>query len=473
VSKKSSVKIISGSMLTIFVGLVMVFGIYNCCFSMKAKLDNYIKSYVDLDLFRGAVLVAKDGKILLCKAYGMANVELDVPNKIDTKFRLGSITKQFTAMAIMQLKEKGFLDLQDPLSKYIPDYPNGDKITIHHLLSQTSGIPEIFSIEGVSKKTVKTHTLEKLISRFKDKPLDFNPGEKFAYSNSNYMLLTYIIEKVSGKKYETFLKENIFEPLNMKDTGYDDYNRIIKNRASGYSLYNGELENADYVDMSFPSGAGALYSTVKDLYLWDQALYTDKLVSQESIKKIFTPYIDSSNSIPKTEYGYGWFIQSSPHGKLVSHGGQINGFSAFISRYIENKVCIIILSNFAYTSVWQISENLADITFGKKPNYTPKKHIEITVDPKIYDELVGTYKSDSGNKTFDKTFVVTKENDKLFGTCMISGGKIVLHPETESDFFASLDQKFSFIKNKDGKVAKVILHFWGQDITADKVEEKV
>lgn len=461
-----SVKKIYASTFAIVACLVAIFGVYTCCFSMKAKLDNYIKSYVNLDLFRGAVLVAKDGKILLCKAYGMANVEHDVPNKIDTKFRIASITKQFTAMAIMQLQEMGLLNVQDPISKYIPDYPNGDKITIHHLLTHTSGIPELTELPGVAKKTIKQHSLEKLISRFKDKPLESKPGEKFAYCNSDYILLTYIIEKTSGKKYETFLKEHIFDPLNMKDSGYDDYNRIIKNRASGYSLNNGELENADYLDMSFPTGAGALYSTVEDLYRYDRALYTDKLISQESLNKIFTPHVDSSSLFPNSSYGYGWFIQpSSPYGKIISHGGAINGFSTKISRYVDHKICVIVLSNFQLTSV-KIVDNLELIALGKKPEYAPKKHVAISVNPEIYDQFVGAYQSEAK----DKTFVVTKENDKLF--INIAGFKVQLNPETETEFFAIMDTQISFIKDEGGKVTKLVLHQNGENIPAQRVVEK-
>ena len=288
--------------------LFTVYAVYSSCCSMTAKLDHYVQMYADQGLFSGAVLVAKDGKILLCKAYGMANLEHDIPNKIDTKFKIASMTKSFTAMAIMQLQEMGKLAVQDSLAKYIPDYPRGKEITIHQLLTHTSGVPHHAAGQYDKQEKIQQYTLETRIALFKNKPLDFNPGEKFGYSDYGYILLTYIIEKASGETYEQFLKEYIFDPLSMQNTGYDDYKRIIKNRASGYTLFG---TNADYIDMSFLSGAGALYSTVQDLYRWDQALYTDKLISKKSLDTMFTPFKDNT--------GYGWGVLSAdgPQGKIL------------------------------------------------------------------------------------------------------------------------------------------------------------
>lgn len=437
--------------------LLVGYGVYTRYFSLSAKLDRYIQTYVDVQLFSGSVLVAKEGKILLCKGYGMANYELDVPNTPETKFRLGSITKQFTAMAIMQLQEMGLLNVQDALSKYIPDYPRSNEITVHNLLTHTSGIPNFTDFPEYPKKKIKPHSLEQIIARFKNKPLDFTPGEKHVYSNSNYIILTYIIEKASGKKYETFLKEHIFEPLAMKNTGCDDYHLIIKNRAAGYSMDDVKMINADYIDMSFPAGAGDLYSTVEDLYRWDQALYTDKLVSRESLNKIFTPFKDN--------YGYGWVIKNSPYGTIISHGGGIDGFATEIIRYVDHKICVIVLSNFDYFSR-PMSQDLARILFGQKPEYTPKKHVTIVVKPEIYDQYVGTYKSTDKKLAF----VVTKEQDKLFVEVVEQKFKSTLYPEAETEFFLkSLDAQLAFVKSKDGKVVQLILHQNGQDIHFEKL----
>jgi len=241
--------------------------------------------------FSGSVLIAKGDEVLVRKGYGLANIEIDVPNTPKTKFRLGSVTKQFTAMAILQLQEDELLSVNDPLSKFIPDYPEGDKITIHHLLTHTSGIPNLTDFPELEKiKKIKT-PIEEIIKIFKNEQLEFAPGEKHQYSNSGYTLLGYIIEKASGKTYEEYLKENIFIPLNMKDSGYDHYNTVLLNRASGYSPGKDGIVNAKYIDMSIPFGGGCLYSTVGDMYLWDRALYTDKLLSESSLNEMFTPFL--------------------------------------------------------------------------------------------------------------------------------------------------------------------------------------
>jgi len=429
---------------------------YSHFFSTSAKLNSLVKAYVEQGSFSGSVLVAKDGKILLCKGYGFANYEHEVPNSPETKFRLGSITKQFTSMAIMQLQERGLLNVSDSVAKYIPDYPRGNEITIHHLLTHTAGIPNVTAFPKYQKKKIKPHTLEQLINRFKDKPLEFKPGEKHRYSNSGYMLLGYIIEKASGKKYETILKENIFVPLEMNNSGYDKASLVLKNRASGYGKADDELINSGYIDMSFPAGAGALYSTVEDLYLWDQALYTEKLATKESLETSLTPF--------KGNYGYGWCIGESYNHNFVGHGGGIDGFSTDIVRYPDDKICIIILSNLEYAHPSGISNKIAAVLFGKRYEL-PKKHVIVKVDPQIYDQYVGKY------KLREKFFItVTKENDKLI-TQATEQGKIEIFPESETVFFnIGIDAQISFVKDDSGKVTKLILHQGGVESVAEKVD---
>ena len=367
---------------------------------VESKVDEYIGAYLKMRQFSGSILIARDGEILLKKGYGMANYEHDVPNTPETKFRLGSITKQFTSTAIMQLQEKGLLNVNDPIKKYITDYPNGEKITIRHLLTHTSGIPSFTSFPDYRETMMLLSPVEKTIERFKDKPLEFTPGEKYKYSNSGYILLGYIVEKVSKKPYEEYLKENIFQPLNMTNTGYDHHSPLMRHRASGYSLSSDGLINAPYIDMSIPHGAGALYSTIEDLYIWDRTLYTEKLVSKSSLDKIFTPF--------KENYGYGWQITESFNHKHISHGGGINGFSTYISRYVDDDVCIIVLSNFERSPTQRISKDIAAIVFEEKYEL-PEERKAIKIDPKIYDAYVGQYE-------FSPEFIaeITKENDRLF-----------------------------------------------------------
>src|ERR1044072_950897 len=231
-----------------------------------SRMDTVVRADADRGEFMGAVLVAKDGKVVLDRGYGSANLEWQIPNDGDTRFRLGSLTKQFTATAILLLQERGKLTLTDPVKKWIADAPPAwDKITIRHLLTHTSGIPNFTSFDDYQKQKTLPTTLAAVIARFRDKPLDFQPGEKWNYSNSGYLVLTAIVEKASGQPYAAFLAENIFKPLGMADTGYDSHAAVIPHRASGYAPGAKGPTNADYIDMSIPQGAGALYSTTHDL----------------------------------------------------------------------------------------------------------------------------------------------------------------------------------------------------------------
>src|SRR6516164_7420559 len=229
------------------------------------RMEQIVQSYVPQQ-FMGSVLVAEDGKILLDKGYGFANLEWQVPNTPTTKFRLGSITKQFTAASILLLEERGKLKVEDPVKKYMQDAPAAwDKITIFHLLTHTSGIPSFTGFPDYRKLEPFATTAAELVARFRDKPLDFQPGEKWSYSNSGYVLLGYLIEKISGESYDKFVRENIFTPLGMKDSGYDSNSAIIPHRASGYVSKGDHFEHAGFINMTVPHGAGALYSTSEDL----------------------------------------------------------------------------------------------------------------------------------------------------------------------------------------------------------------
>ena len=238
------------------------------------KLKQHLDRLATKNGFSGAVIVMKDGKPLLREAYGKANYELDVPNTVDTRFRLGSITKQFTAMAVMVLAERERLSIDDPVSEHLDNSPAAwENVTIRHLLTHTSGIPSYTSFPQMMTRTVRAAAkLDDVIASFKDKSLDFPPGEKFTYSNSGYILLGKIIESASGQSYETFLRDNIFQPLEMNDSGYDHNSSILPRRAAGYTRTLIFLENAPYIDMTWPHAAGALYSTVEDLAKWDTAL---------------------------------------------------------------------------------------------------------------------------------------------------------------------------------------------------------
>src|SRR5215831_12154293 len=252
-----------------------------------ARMEQVVQSFVKDKQFMGAVLVARGNDVLLDKGYGFANLEWNIPDSPKTKFRLGSITKQFTAASILLLEERGKLKVDDPVKKYMPDAPAAwDKMTIFNVLTHTAGIPNFTSFPDYQSSEPFATTPEKLVARFRDKPLEFQPGERMNYSNSGYVLLGYLIEKVSGQSYEKFVQENIFTPLGMKDSGYDSNSAVIPRRASGYTNGPNGPVNAGFIHMSVPFAAGALYSTTEDLLRWEQGLFGGKLLSAASLQKM-------------------------------------------------------------------------------------------------------------------------------------------------------------------------------------------
>src|SRR5215470_16639271 len=335
--------------------------------------------------FNGVALVARDGRVLFEKAYGLANRELVVPNKLETKFRLGSVTKQFTAMAIMILAERGKVHLSDPICDYVENCPKTwAAVSVRHLLAHTSGIPSFTDLPDNDKYERLPMTPLATIARFRDKPLDFAPGDRFAYSNSGCLLLGYIIERASGEKYEDFLRKNIYEPLGMLDSGYDHPRVILKDRASGYTKENRHVVNATYMEMDTPFGGGSMYSTVGDLLRWDQALYTEKLVSEKSLAQIFTPV---KIPYPKGwwshhEYGFGWSLTKWFGRSLIWHEGGIGGFASVIFRYPEDRTVVVVLQNMEEaddsSEYWDVNEGamfvangLSAIAFGLPPDTSP------------------------------------------------------------------------------------------------------
>jgi CubicO group peptidase (beta-lactamase class C family) len=338
-----------------------------------AKIDELMKKYHEYGQFNGSVLVAEKGKVIYKKGIGFANMEWEIPNQPDTKFRLGSITKQFTSMLIMQLNEEGKLKLEDRLSQYLPDYrkDTGEQVTIHHLLTHTSGIPNCTSLPGFIQDVSRDpYTVEEFIKKYCSGDMEFTPGSQYRYSNSGYFLLGAVIEKITGQSYEKVLMEKIWDPLNMKNTGYDYHAVILKKRAAGYRKTMDGYVNAPYLDMSLPYAAGALYSTVEDLYLWDQALYTDQLLSPKRKKIMFTPHLRN--------YAYGWGVLQQPYGDqsktIITHGGGINGFNTTIVRLVDDKHLIVLLNNTGRTKLNEMSRAIANVLYGL-PYEFPKKSI--------------------------------------------------------------------------------------------------
>jgi CubicO group peptidase (beta-lactamase class C family) len=310
------------------------------------QIDELVSLYHKYGQFNGAILVAENGAVIYKKGFGLANMEWNIPNEPDTKFRLGSITKQFTAALILQLAEEGKIKLDAKVSDYLPYYrkDTGSRITIHNLLSHTSGVPNYTAAPGFMQNVSRNpFEVDDFVKKYASGDLEFEPGTKFNYSNSGYFLLGAIIEKVTGKPYEKVLQEKILDPLGMKNTGYDHYGTVLSKRASGYIKTPRGYENASYLDMTIPYAAGSLYSTVEDLFLWDQALYGDKVLSTASKELMFKPNLEN--------YGYGFGIRKATLGAnktevpVVEHNGGINGFNTIIVRLIGSKKLIVLLDN--------------------------------------------------------------------------------------------------------------------------------
>ncbi|MGC1376044.1 MAG: serine hydrolase domain-containing protein [Anaerolineales bacterium] len=335
---------------------------------LASRIDTFMRSQSS---FSGAILVAQKGQVQISQGYGLANRELDMPNTPQTKFAIGTLTKPFTAMAVMILQERRKLSVQDPLCNYIKDCPAAWKaVTLRHLLTHTSGIPNYTASYIAEKINVcQQYTPDEVIAYFKSLPLDFAPGDHWVDSDSEYFLLGMVIEKASGESYEKFIQESIFQPLGMSDSGYDHANLIVKNRASGYSLDQNILKfvNVPCRDASLNYAAAGLYSTLEDLYKWDQALYTDQLVSKDTLKAIFTSTV-AVPSILATDmvYGYGWEISHQSGRLVIGHAGRVPGFRAQLLRYPDDQATIIVLSNLDSLDLGVINKALADITLGAK-----------------------------------------------------------------------------------------------------------
>ena len=337
-----------------------------------AKIDELMSAYNKKGQFNGSVLVAEKGEVVIKKGYGMADREWDIPNAPDTKFRLGSITKQFTSMLVMQLVAEGRLKLDGKLADYLPYYrkDTGAKVTIHHLLTHTSGIPSYTSMPGFFQNVSRNpYGVQEFVKKYCSGDLEFEPGTTFKYDNSGYFLLGAIVEAVTGQSYESVLRKKILDPLGMNDTGYDHHETVLKKRAAGYEGANGVI-NAPYLDMSIPYAAGSLYSTVEDLYKWDQALYTEKLLPEKYKEIMFKPFLK--------DYAYGWFAGAFQigGGKTVpslSHEGGINGFNTLIVRLVNDKDLIVLLNNTGGTKLEEMAKNIASILYGN-PYDPPEKN---------------------------------------------------------------------------------------------------
>ncbi len=421
-----------------------------------AAIDALLRGAFPGDRPGAAVIVVKDGRPLFRKAYGMADLELGVPLQPDMVFRLGSITKQFTAIAILMLAEEGKLALQDPIEKHLPGYPTqGHVITIEHLLTHTSGIQSYTDMPGwMTSRIQNPMSVEELVDGFKKEPMQFAPGTRWAYNNSGYVLLGAIVEKASGSTYEAFVRERIFRPLGMASSYYDHTEPIIPKRAPGYAREGDQVRNARYLDTSQPYAAGSLASTVDDLARWDAALYGEALVKKASLEKAWTPYVLKDGK--STAYGYGWGISKLRGRRAIEHGGGIFGFSTYALRLPDDRVYVAVLCNSDSPSAdpGYLAKRIAALAVGD-PFPEP---IPVTLPPAVLERHAGVYRiADGASRT------VTVENGRIYA--QRSGGeRLELRPSSPTEFFYERSlTHLRFVVDASGRTTEMLMYPEGAD----------
>lgn len=361
------------------------------------RISRLVERYHRTGKLNGSVLVAQNGDVIYRAGHGEADKSWGNPNTPDTRFRIGSVTKQFTATIVLQLVDEGMLRLDAPISDYLPEYPKevGVKVTIHHLLTHTSGIPSYTDMpEFVDKHSRNPYTPQELAATFSGLPLEFEPGSNWRYSNSGYFLLGVIIEKVTGKPYDEVLRERVLEPLGMKQSGYDRYDEVVEKQASGYiMLPDGTLKRAPFLDTSIPYSAGMMYSTVDDLFTWDQALYGETFLRNSALRaQMFTPYMRG--------YGYGWQIGERKIGNrtvtIVEHGGAIPGFHAGFRRMPDDRNTIIVLDNMSGQHVDELVEGITQVLYdqpAKEPAESIARVVAGTIDKEGVDAALARFRA--------------------------------------------------------------------------------
>lgn len=427
--------------------------------ALEGKIAEYMAARARVTSFSGVVLVAHEAQVVFRGAYGDANFELAVTNSPETKFRIGSVSKQFTAAAVLLLAQRGALQLTDPIQKHLPEWPPAwSKVTIHHLLSHTAGFPRLTTRAMVDVSALSAappipfRTVGDLFAPGEElQPLDFEPGERWAYSNVGYIVLGMLVAKVSGQSFCSLVSQAIFQPLAMTGSGCEDASVIVKNRASGYTRVEGVLTNAPYIDVGFTGGAGAFYSTVDDLLRWDRALSSNTLLDAASTAKLFTAV--------QNEYGYGWWVQTKLGRRVEWHGGNAPGLVAQITRYPKERLFIAALSNVWSSAdrsqVRAMSNELAALMLGE-PYELPRKHEQRALAPAAYDAYVGEYRGKDA-------FAIAREGDRL--VVQIPPGNTVFEivSESETQFFWK-DREFylTFERNPSGEVTGVSIRNEGE-----------
>jgi CubicO group peptidase (beta-lactamase class C family) len=465
--------------------MTRLFGLMGCAWMALAvlptaavtpseKADALLGGSIETDDPGLAVLVAQDGKILFEKSYGLADREYHVPVIPQTTFRIGSITKQFTASAILKLQEQGKLSVDDKLSKYIPDFPRGDEVTLRELLNHTSGIHDCRMTPDFLSRVTSPTTTEASIEELKRQkhPYDFDPGTKWSYDNAGYLLLYYVVEKVSGQSYGDFLRENFFQPLGMTNTDVYRAHLDLPHEALGYSLDTNGFKRAVNWDMSWAAGSGALYSTVEDLFRWNEGVFNGRVLDAASLKAAFIPVRTSENQLNSDSgYGFGWGIARHRGLREIWHNGGLHGFRSYLLRVPDEKCTVVVLANAGFpgrpnASPDLLAQQLVDIFLADK--LAPMPIVNTKVSSKSYDALVGRYDLIMEGAIL----TITRRGTHLFSQAT-DGPEEEIFPKSDTEFFSKTDAQFTFVKDSSGKVVKVIVHWGGLDLLAPRVNDVV
>jgi CubicO group peptidase (beta-lactamase class C family) len=400
-----------------------------------ARAKAYMQARVGVTAFSGVVLVARSGVPLFRAAYGLANRAFDVHNSPDTKFRLGSVTKQFTAAAILLLASRGQLKLDDPVARYLSNWPPGwSAVTVRHLLTHTAGLPKLtsawplqdVSALGWSALPPKPQSILDLATAAeRAQPLDFTPGGNFAYSNIGYVLLGEIVERVSGKPFGSFMQEEVLQPLGMIHTGVEDPRAIEPLLATGYERTDTAFTEAGYVDLRLVGGAGALYSTVDDLLRWDQALASARLLPAAVQQAMFTP--------ARSDYAMGWWIQRQFGRPVQWHRGTVQGFQAFVLRYPSESLFVAVLANTQGTPVKAIGNELASLALGERYEM-PRAHRPARLDTAALQRFVGEYSRADDDSD---RFAISRDSTRLYLEIPVGRRAFEIFAESPREAFAT------------------------------------
>ncbi len=428
---------------------------------LEKSIDSLVLQQVKPSEPGVAILIAKKGKIVYEKAFGSANIELNVPLQPDMIFAIGSITKQFTAVAILQLVQQGKLSLQDSVQKYIKDFPyKGYTITIENLLTHTSGLKDFMTIDHPGQNVLRwDFTPQQIIDHFKNEPLEFIPSSKYNYTNSGYTLLGRIIEVASGKNYYNYLLENVIQKAGLKNTFFANEDTIIPKRVSSYTRDRGFYDNFDYLSMSFGYGCGDLLSNAEDLFKWNTALLNGNVIKRDTLEKAFTPYKLSDGTY--TTYGYGWFIDNVGGIKRIHHEGQIMGFVATEKYFPDEDIFVATLANVKSPedktdfsdNRYRLYENISLIALGKQFQKS------LVISDKILNSYIGTYQLTTAKK---RLITISKEGNYLVGE-LAGQGRLQLLFESDTKFtFKGLTNAACEFVNENGEKTKLVISQGGE-----------